>query len=97
MNIRKYQHNDLKFILHEMDGHYSKRREDKFKLVETPNAFYCYVAEEDSKVAGFIIMEDLADGLSHYMVQINVAKKKQGIGRKLVQKVFKEIGSGGAC
>ena len=95
MNIREYQHKDLEFILHKMDDHYSKRREDKFKLVENSDAFYCYVAEEDSRILGFIIMESLGDNVSHYMVQINAALKRQGIGRRLVQRVFEKIGRGG--
>ena len=95
MNIREYKHDDLEFILHKMSENYSKRREDKFKLVEHSDAFYCYVAEKDSKIVGFVIMEDLRDGVSYYMSQINVAEKRQGIGRALVQKVFDKIGRGG--
>lgn len=95
MIIREYKHEDLEFILHRMDGRYSKRRADKFKLVENCDAFYCYVAEEDSKIKGFIIMEDLGDNTSHYMVQINVAKKRKGIGTLLVKHIFKKIGQGG--
>tara|TARA_Y100000310_G_scaffold339691_1_gene433182 strand:+ start:1005 stop:1424 length:420 start_codon:yes stop_codon:yes gene_type:complete len=95
MNVRKYKHNDLEIILHRMDNRYSKRREDKFKLVECMESYYCYVAEEDSQVIGFIIMEDLGDSSSHYMVQINVAEKQKGIGSKLVKKVFERIGKGG--
>ncbi len=94
MNIRNYQSSDLEAILYTMDGRYSKRREDKFRLVESSNAFYCYVAEENA-VVGFIIMEDLGDTVSHYMVQVNVAEKRKGIGRMLVQAVFDRVGVGG--
>ncbi|MFH0868863.1 MAG: GNAT family N-acetyltransferase [archaeon] len=96
MNIREYKHEDLELVLHQMDGRYSKRREDKFQLVEKcPNAFYCLVAEENSKIRGFIIMEDLGDGISHYMLQVNVAEKRKGIGKSLVKRVFDKIGHGG--
>lgn len=95
MNIRQYRPDDRDFILHQMDGRYSKRREDKFNLVDHSDAFYCYVAEDDSTIRGFIIMEDLGDEISHYMVQINVAEKRKGIGTKLVKKIFEEIGVGG--
>ncbi len=95
MHIREYRHEDLESILYSMDGRYSRRREDKFRLVENSDAFYCYVAENDSHVVGFVIMEDLGDGVSHYMAQINVGKKRNGIGRSLVQKVFDRISSGG--
>jgi len=95
MNVREYKHEDLEFILYEMSGRYSKRREDKFKLVECSTAFYCFVAEENSKIKGFIIMEELGDGISHYMLQVNVAEKRQGIGKALVQKVFDKIGPDG--
>ena len=95
MIIREYEHRDLEYILHKFDGRYSKRREDKFRLVENSNAFYCYLAEEDSKIKGFIMMENLGDDISHYMVQINVNEKRSGIGRLLVDKVFEKIGSGG--
>jgi len=66
MIIREYSPEDLEFILHGMDNRYSRRREDKFRLVENSEAFYCYVAEEGSKIKGFIIMEDLGDDVSHY-------------------------------
>ena len=95
IEIREYKHGDLELILHEMDGKGSGRRQDKFKLVESSDAFCCYVAEENCKIKGFVIMEDLRDGVSHYMVQINVAEKRKGIGRKLVEKVFEKIGEGG--
>lgn len=103
MLVREYKHEDLEFILHEMDGKYSKRREDKFQLVEKcPNAFYCFVVEDRESenwpkymIKGFIIMEDLGDNISHYMLQINVAEKRLGLGRALVQKVFNKIGPGG--
>ena len=94
MRIREYSSDDLEFILREMDDRCSRRREDKFRLVENLEAFYCYVAEEGSKIKGFIIMEDLGDDASHYMVQINVAEKRKGIGRLLVQEIFDRIGSG---
>lgn len=95
MIIREYEPEDLEFILNNMDGKASKRRSDKFKLVECSDAFYCYIAEEDSKIKGFIIMEKLGDEINHYMVQINVSEKRRGIGRTLVQKVFQRIGAGG--
>ncbi|MBI5880809.1 GNAT family N-acetyltransferase [archaeon] len=94
MNIREFKTADLEAILHKMDGRHSKRREDKFKLVTASEAFYCYVAEEDSGIVGFVIMEELGDGISHYMQQVNVARKRCGIGRQLVQKVFEHVGSG---
>lgn len=93
MNVREYKHEDLEFILHKMDGKYSKRREDKFKLVENSDAFYCYVAEEDS-IIGFIIMEKLGDDISHYMMQINVAEKRKHTGTALVKHVFQKMGPG---
>jgi ribosomal protein S18 acetylase RimI-like enzyme len=40
-------------------------------------------------------MEDLGDEVSHYMVQVNSAEKRKGIGRQLVQRVFEKIGPGG--
>ena len=95
VQIREYCHEDLEFILHRMDGRYSKRREDKFRLVEASDAFYCYVAEDHTEIKGFIIMEDLGDGVSHYMVQMNVAEKRQGIGRRLFEKAVHRIGPGG--
>lgn len=95
MIIRKYQHEDLEFILHKMDNRYSKRREDKFRLVECSKAFYCFVAEDDSLIKGFIIMEELRDNVSHYMVQIDVSEKRKRIGTQLVRCVFEKIGKGG--
>jgi len=95
MKIREYSPDDLEFILYKMDGRYSKRRENKFELVEKTDSFYCFVAEDNSEIKGFIIMEDFADGISHYIFQINVAEKRKGIGRQLVEKVFEEIGTGG--
>jgi ribosomal protein S18 acetylase RimI-like enzyme len=94
MDIREYKHEDLEKIL-SMDERPSKRRADKFNLVECSDAFYCYVAEENQKIMGFIIMEDLGDGVSHYMLQINSAEKRKGIGKQLVQRVFEKIGHGG--
>ncbi|MFQ5884715.1 MAG: hypothetical protein ACE5IO_06410 [Thermoplasmata archaeon] len=47
MNIREYKPEDLNFILRNLDGRLSKRREDKFKLVEHSDAFFCYGAEEE--------------------------------------------------
>jgi len=103
MIVRDYNHGDLEFLLHKLDGRYSKRREDKFQLVEKcPNAFYCFVVEDRQSenwpnyiIKGFIIMEDLGDKISHYMLQINVAEKRLGLGKALVQKVFNKIGPGG--
>ena len=94
MDIREYSPKDLENVL-AMGVGFSKRRLDKLKLVEHSGSFYCYIAEEDQTIIGFIIMEDLGDGVSHYMVQINSAKKRLGIGRKLVNKVFDRIGRGG--
>lgn len=94
MNIREYRHEDLEFILNKFDGRFSKRREDKFICVEYCDAFYCYVAEEDSVIKGFIIMKDMRDGVSHYMEQINVTQKRKGIGTQLVEKVFGILGQG---
>jgi ribosomal protein S18 acetylase RimI-like enzyme len=85
---------DLESVL-DIDGRRSKRREDKFKLLEYSDAFYCYVAEKGSVIKGFVIMEKLGDDISHYMLQINVSEKRNGIGKKLVQKVFEKIGPGG--
>ncbi|MEK6884034.1 MAG: GNAT family N-acetyltransferase, partial [Nanoarchaeota archaeon] len=82
-------------ILYKMDNRYSKRREDKFKLLRNSDMFYCYVAQDEEGIKGFIIMENLGEGVSHYMVQINVAEKRRGIGRKLVERVFEKIGLGG--
>ncbi len=103
MIVREYKHEDLDFLLRELDGKYSKRREDKFQLVEKcPNAFYCFVVEDRQSenwpnyiIKGFIIMEDLGDKVSHYMVQINVSEKRLGLGRALVRRVFNKIGLGG--
>jgi ribosomal protein S18 acetylase RimI-like enzyme len=94
MNIREYRRQiDLEEVLN-FDGRLSKRRADKFALVECSDAFYCYVAEEGEQIRGFVIMEDLGDNISHYMVQINSADKRKGIGRALAQKVFERIGNG---
>ena len=78
-----------------MNGKNSKRRGDKFKLVECSDAFTCFVAEDDSKIRGFVIIEDLGDGVSFYIVQINVTERRTGIGRELIQKVFEFVGEGG--
>lgn len=95
MNIREYTPEDLDSVLHDLDGRHSKRREDKFRLVEHSDAFFCHVAEEDSEIKGFVIVEDLRDNVSYYIVQINVAERRKGIGRELVQKVFERVGAGG--
>jgi len=96
VHIRSYSTEDLEKIL-TMDGRppSSKRRRDKFRLVEYCEAFYCYVADEGGSIVGFIIMEDMGDAISHYMVQINVLDKRKGIGKALVFKVFDKIGPGG--
>jgi len=91
--IRKYRPSDFDDALN-FDGKPSKRREQKLRLVESSEAFFCLVAE-DEKFEGFIIMEDLGDGKSFYMVQINVAGKRKGVGRKLVIRAFEHIGPGG--
>ncbi len=96
--IRKYRPKDFKKVL-KMGGRSSKRRAKKFELVGH-GLYYCYIAEDGSDILGFIIMEDWSDeGLndikSHYMVQINVAEKRKGIGRKLVEMAFEKIGPGG--
>ncbi|MEE9115287.1 MAG: hypothetical protein V3U09_00110, partial [Thermoplasmata archaeon] len=62
MIVREYKSEDLQEILHEMNGKNSKRRERKFKLVECSDAFICFVAEDDSRIRGFVIVEDLGDG-----------------------------------
>jgi ribosomal protein S18 acetylase RimI-like enzyme len=95
VEVRKYESEDLQSILHEMNGKSPRRRRDKFKLVECSDAFFCYVAEEDTKIKGFVIVEDLGDSISYYLVQINVAEKRKGIGRELIQKVFQTVGEGG--
>jgi ribosomal protein S18 acetylase RimI-like enzyme len=92
--VQEYNHKDFEEVLN-MDGRPSKRRADKFKLLECSDAFYCYVAREGRRIVGFIIMEDLGDGISHYMVQVNSTEKRKGIGRRLVQEVFQRIGHGG--
>ena len=94
METREYLHEDLEKVLN-IDWKPSKRRADKFRLLESSESFYCYVAEEGQRIIGFVIMEDLGDGVSHYMAQINSAEKRRGIGRKLVQRVFERIGNGG--
>ncbi|MEK7617238.1 MAG: GNAT family N-acetyltransferase [Patescibacteria group bacterium] len=53
------------------------------------------IAEDDLGIKGFIIMEDLRDGVSHYMVQINVLEKRKGIGKALFNKVVERIGEDG--
>jgi ribosomal protein S18 acetylase RimI-like enzyme len=78
-----------------LDGRASKRREQKLKMLELKDVFYGYVAISGGDVLGFIIMEDMGDGKSHYMVQINVKEKRRGVGRALVREVFSRIGSGG--
>jgi ribosomal protein S18 acetylase RimI-like enzyme len=78
-----------------MNGESSKRRKDKFRLVECSDAFTCFVADDDSRISGFVIVEDLGDGVSSYVVQINVTERRMGIGRKLIQKVFEAAGKGG--
>jgi ribosomal protein S18 acetylase RimI-like enzyme len=93
MILREYQSNDLEQIL-TMDNKDSKRRKDKFKVVENCDAFACYVAEEDSRIKGFVIIEDLGDGISYYISQINAAEKRKGIGRRLMQYTFERIGTG---
>ncbi len=91
--VREYRHEDLRKLLW-IDGKSSKRRQDKFALLAC-DPFYCYVAEDGENLRGFLIMEDLGDRVSHYMAQINVAQKRQGIGRMLVTRMFEEIGKGG--
>lgn len=108
LNIRRYHSGDFGKALN-IDGRPSKRRLQKLELVEH-GAYYCYVADDDGAIVGFIIMEDLNGGgskshymedldddnsKSHYMAQINAAQKRKGIGRKLVTRVFQEIGVGG--
>jgi ribosomal protein S18 acetylase RimI-like enzyme len=95
MIVREYTPEDLESALHSMTSKTSERRESKFKRVELLDAYYAYVAEEEGDIKGFIIMESLGDDVSHYMVQINVAEKRKGIGKLLVEKVFEIIGKGG--
>lgn len=95
MEVREYSSDDLQCILHEMNGKYSKRREDKLKLVGCSDAFRCFVAEDDSEISGFVIVEDLGDGVSFYVVQINVNERRQGIGGILMRKAFEVVGKGG--
>lgn len=95
VKIREYKPEDLEQILEGMNGRGSRRREDKFRLLECSDAFFCYVAEDDSEIKGFVIMEDLRDGVSYYMVQINVAERREGAGKQLVRKVLERIGTGG--
>lgn len=94
MIVREYRHEDLEQALN-VDGRCPRRRVDKFRVLECSDAFYCYVAEDDRKMVGFIIMEDLGDDVSHYMVQVNVARKRHGIGSTLVQRVSEHIGPDG--
>jgi len=91
MIIREYRPEDKGAILN-FRGRYSQRRADKLVFVENSDTFFCYVAE-DKGIKGFIIMEDLRDN-NYYMVQVDVSKKRKGIGTLLVKKVFEKIKSG---
>lgn len=93
MQIKEYNSRDREQIL--SMGRRSKRREAKIDAVEKLKPFYCFVAEEDSKIYGFVIMESLGDNVSYYMVQINVLEKRRGIGSLLVNKLFEYAGPGG--
>lgn len=95
MKIRDYRPEDLDSILN-LDGKYSERRKDKMLGIESnPGRYYCYVGEDNGRLAGFIIMEDLkaGDSASHYMVQINVSEseKRRGFGTLLVKRVFTRV------
>ncbi len=91
--IRSYLPADFKAVLN-MDGRPSERRAQKLRMVKYIKEFYCFIALVRKVVLGFVIMEDMGSG-SHYMSQINVREKRKGIGRKLVNKVFEHVGTGG--
>lgn len=95
MIIREYQPSDLQSILAVMPGKYPQRRKDQFKIVESCQTFFCYLAEDKGVIKGFVIIEDLGDGKSYYLVQISVSEERRGIGTQLMNKVFEKIGRGG--
>ena len=78
-----------------LDGRPSKRSAQKLKMLELTDIFYHYLAIINEDVFGFIIMENMGDKVSHYMVQKNVKEKRRGISNALVWHVFHEIGLGG--
>ena len=94
LRIRRYEPKDFESALN-LDGRSSKRRAQKLRMLELTDVFYGYVAETDQGIEGFVIMEDMGDGKSRYMVQINVRERRKGIGRRLVMEALLELGIGG--
>lgn len=92
--VRPYLPSDFQRCLN-FDGRASKIREYKLKRLELSEIYYGFVAEFNGEIVGFIVMEDRGDGISHYMVQVNVKEKRQKIGTRLVVRVFETVKVGG--
>jgi len=95
MIIRDYREEDLEFVLNEIPSKDIDGRRTKFIRVENCSDYHCLVAENDIKILGFIIMEDLDDGGSQYLAQINAFPKRQGTGRLLMEAAIDKLSAGG--
>jgi ribosomal protein S18 acetylase RimI-like enzyme len=95
IKIREFKHEDLGQILN-FDSKDSKRRQDKFQRVELLDTYCAFVAERGEDIVGFIVLEDLSDGITCHLTQINVANdyKRNGIGSMLINHVFQYLGAG---
>ena len=94
-SIREFNlEEDLESVLN-FDERFSKRRADKFQRVELLDSYFSLVAEKDGDIVGFIVMEDLSDGISYYLVQVDVSEKyrRLGIGTALIDNVFDIVGA----
>ena len=77
MIVRPYTDRDFEATL-DLDGRGRghRRRAANLTLIspDVDNGFYGFVAEDQGKIIGFIVMEDLREGgKNHYMRQINVS------------------------
>ena len=95
LKIREFKHEDLEQILN-LDGQFSKRRQDKFQRVELLDSYYAFTAEKGKDIIGFIIMENLSDDITHHIIQVNVSNdyKRKGVGMMLINHVFEYLGVG---
>lgn len=94
MIIREYKTSDFQSIMSDIPSSYSERRKDQLRIVENCKSYFCYIAEDEGKINGFIIFEDMGDNKSFYIVQISVAEKRKGSGSRLMNKVFEKVGKG---
>ena len=93
ITVRPYESKDFHAVLN-FDGRPSKRRQQKLRMLELPDVFYGYVAEDEDGIIGFIVMQDMGDEATHQVMQINAKEKRKGIGRRLMKEVFHRQGRG---